>query len=108
MNRRERLKLAARILRKRAHEGESVTETFKSEYPTLADIMEEMLAEARVFLEMGDEEFKLDFLGSIPYDSFKVLIYYYAEQELKKGRGNKREAERPYSHSLLIPTVTAQ
>jgi hypothetical protein len=41
--RREKLKLTVKTLRKHAHEGESVTERFKREYPFLREIMEEWL-----------------------------------------------------------------
>jgi hypothetical protein len=108
MNRRERLKLAARILRKRAYEGNSVTERFKSEYPSLTDIMQEMLVEAQAFLEMSDDEFESDFLSSMPYNSFKVLIFYYAVEELKKKKTENREVEKADNRSQQLSAAALQ
>jgi hypothetical protein len=108
MNRREKLKLTSKILRKHAHEGKSATERFKSEYPFLTDIMEETLVEAQAFLGMSDDEFESKFLSSISYDSFKVLIFYYAQEELKNGRIKKREVEQADNHSVQFSAVTIQ
>jgi hypothetical protein len=108
MNRREKLKLALKTLRGSGDEGKSVTERFRREYPFLADIMEETLVEAQAFLEMSDDEFKSNFLSSMSYDFFKVLIFYYAEQELKKGKMKKREVEKADNHSMQFSAGTLQ
>jgi len=108
MNRKEKLKFAFRTFRGRRHEGKSVTERFKSEYPFLADIMEEMLVEAQAFLKMNDDEFELKFISSMPYGAFKTLISYYAEEELKKTEYRKRKREKTDSHFLHSSSVTLQ
>ncbi len=108
MNRREKLELVFKTLRCCRRAGRSVTESFRGEYPFLADIMEEMLVEAQAFLEMDDEEFKLEFLRSLPYDSFKVLIFYYAEQELEKAKPGKREVAKASNRFVQFSAVTPQ
>jgi hypothetical protein len=108
MNRREKLRLAFKILRRCGYGGKSVTERFRSEYPFLTDIMKETLVEAQAFLEMTDDVFESKFLRSMSYDSFKVLIFYYAEQELKNGKVKKRALEKPYNHFLQFQSATPQ
>jgi hypothetical protein len=108
MDRREKLGLAFKTLQGCRYARKSVTERFRSEYPFLAPVMEEMLVEAQAFLKMDDEEFELRFLGSLPYDSFKVLISYYAEQELRKVKIRKREMEKASNHFLQFSAGTKQ
>jgi hypothetical protein len=95
MNRKEKLKLAFKILRRHRYTGKSVTERFKSEYPFLTDVMEETLVEAQAFLKMNDDELESGFLSTMSYDSFKVLIFYYAEEELRKGKLKEKYWKNP-------------
>jgi len=105
MSREEKLKLAFKILRGFSCRGNCIKERFRSEYPFLADIMEEMLVEAQAFLKMDDDEFELKLLNNMPYDSFKVLISYYAEEELKKHRTRKRVWEEDDKHLARFPST---
>jgi hypothetical protein len=105
MRRRENLKLAVRILRRCGYKGKCVTERFESEFPFLMDIMEEALIEAQAYLEMSDDEFRSRFLPAMSYDSFKVMIFYYAEQALK-GR-LKEEIQEPDHPQLALPLNSA-
>jgi hypothetical protein len=100
MRRREKLTLAVNILRRCGYKSKCVTERFKSEFPFLTDIMEETLVEAQAYLEMSDDEFRSKFLPTMSYDSFKVLIFYYAEQALK-GR-LKDEIKKPDHPQLAL------
>jgi hypothetical protein len=106
VNRNEKLKVALKILRKHGHEGKSVTQKFKSEYPFLNDILKEMLIEAQVFLEMSDDEFERKILRSMSYDSFKVLIFYYAEAQLKNGNLTKPVQVISGDHPLTFQSAT--
>jgi hypothetical protein len=108
IDRREKLKFVFKTLRGCRYEGKSVTERFRSEYPFLADIMEEMLVEAQAFLKMDDNEFELEFLRSLPYDSFKVLMSYYAEQELRKTKIRKQRMEKACNHILQFSAGTTR
>jgi hypothetical protein len=106
VNRKEKLKVALKILRKHGHEGTSVTQKFKSEYPFLNDILKEMLIEAQVFLEMSEDEFERKILRSMSYDSFKVLIFYYAEAQLKNGNLTKPVHAISGDHPLTFQSAT--